>query len=58
VFFGATLGAEVKSGSMKIFLIVVVVMIVGGTLWADYTWRRWMEGRKRDRNKGQDGDVN
>jgi hypothetical protein len=43
---------------MKIFLIVIVVMLVAGLLWADYRWRRWMDARRRERNAGQDRGVN
>ena len=34
---------------MKVFLVVVALLIVAGSLFADYKWRQWMEARRRDR---------
>jgi len=34
---------------MKIFLIVVVLVLVGASVLADYKWREWMAKRRRDR---------
>ena len=34
---------------MKLALIVVVVLLVAGSFYADYRWRRWMADRKRER---------
>lgn len=33
---------------MKIFLIILGILIVGGSLLADYKWRQWMATRKRE----------
>jgi hypothetical protein len=56
--FWATLGAEVRSTGMKVLLVIAVVMVVAGTLWADYRWRRWLAARKRGRKRENDRDVN
>jgi hypothetical protein len=34
---------------MKIVLIVVALVIVAASVFADYKWRRWMAARRRDR---------
>lgn len=34
---------------MKIALIVVAVIVIAGSIWADYKWRKWMADRRRDR---------
>jgi hypothetical protein len=36
---------------MKLILIIVVVLVLAGSLVADYKWRRWMAARRRDRNQ-------
>lgn len=33
---------------MKIILIILCVLIVGGSLLADYKWRQWMATRRRE----------
>jgi hypothetical protein len=33
---------------MKLLLIILAIVIVVGSLWADYKWRRWI-GTRRDR---------
>jgi len=35
---------------MKLLLIVVVLAIIAGSLFADYKWRQWIAARKRDRD--------
>lgn len=35
---------------MKILVIVLAIVVVGGSLFADYKWRRWMAARRRDRD--------
>jgi hypothetical protein len=35
---------------MKIVLLIVVVLIVAGSLFADYKWRQWMAARRRERD--------
>jgi hypothetical protein len=34
---------------MKTFLIILVVVLVAALAIADYKWRQWMAGRRRDR---------
>jgi hypothetical protein len=34
---------------MKIFLAIIVVLVVAGSLFADYKWRQWIAARRRDR---------
>jgi hypothetical protein len=36
---------------MKLILIVVAVLVLAGSLVADYKWRRWMAARRRERNQ-------
>ncbi len=35
---------------MKIFLAIVAVLLVAGSLYADYKWRQWIARRRRDRD--------
>ena len=35
---------------MKIVLIILGVLIIAGSLFADYKWRQWMAARRRDRD--------
>jgi hypothetical protein len=37
---------------MKIVLIIVAVLVLAGSLVADYKWRQWMAARRRERNDG------
>jgi hypothetical protein len=34
---------------MKILVAFVVILVVAGSIFADYKWRQWMAARKRDR---------
>jgi hypothetical protein len=34
---------------MKIVIGILVVLIVAGSLVADYKWRQWINARRRDR---------
>ncbi len=36
---------------MKLILIVIAVLVLAGSLVADYKWRQWMATRRRDRNE-------
>jgi hypothetical protein len=36
---------------MKLILIVVAVLVLAGSLVADYKWRQWMAARRRERNE-------
>jgi hypothetical protein len=33
---------------MKIVLVILVILVVAGSVFADYMWRRWMADRRRD----------
>jgi len=35
---------------MKIFLIILAVLIIAGSVFADYKWRQWMAARRRERD--------
>jgi hypothetical protein len=35
---------------MKIVLLILVVLIIAGSLFADYKWRQWMAARRQDRD--------
>ena len=34
---------------MKIVLVILAVLIIAGSLLADYKWRRWIATRRRER---------
>lgn len=36
---------------MKLLLGILVVVLVAGSLFADYKWRQWMAARRRDRER-------
>ena len=36
---------------MKIVLIIIVILIVGATLYADYKWRQWLARNRHNRNR-------
>jgi hypothetical protein len=40
---------------MKLVLIIVAVLVVGGSLFADYKWRQWMAARRRESDR--DGGI-
>lgn len=33
---------------IKVALAIIVILIVAGSLFADYKWRKWMADRRRD----------
>ena len=33
---------------MKIALVIVAVLVIAGSVFADYKWRQWMAGRRRE----------
>ncbi len=35
---------------MKLLLAIVVIVLVAGSVYADYKWRQWMAARRRDRD--------
>jgi hypothetical protein len=36
---------------MKLILIVVAVLVLAGSLIADYKWRQWVAARRREHNE-------
>lgn len=34
---------------MKIILGILVVLVIAASFFADYKWRQWMAGQRRDR---------
>jgi hypothetical protein len=36
---------------MKLTLVIVVLLIVAGSIYADYRWRRWIDARRRDHDR-------
>jgi len=36
---------------MTIFLAVLAVLMIGGSLYADYRWKRWMAARQAERGE-------
>ncbi|MGP8268836.1 MAG: hypothetical protein ACLQLH_02110, partial [Terracidiphilus sp.] len=34
---------------MKIFIAIIVILVVAGSLFADYKWRQWIAARRRNR---------
>jgi adenosyl cobinamide kinase/adenosyl cobinamide phosphate guanylyltransferase len=36
---------------MKIFLIIAAILIIAGSIFADYKWRHWIARHRRDRNE-------
>jgi hypothetical protein len=35
---------------MKILIAILAVLVVAGSLFADYKWRQWMSSRRHDRD--------
>ncbi len=36
---------------MKIILVIIVILIVGASLFADYKWRQWLARNRRNRDQ-------
>lgn len=34
---------------MKAILVIVVLLVIAGSFYADYRWRKWMANRRRER---------
>jgi hypothetical protein len=34
---------------MKLFIVILVIVVIVGSIVADYFWRRWMADRRRER---------
>jgi len=39
---------------MKVILIIVAVLVIAGSLVADYKWRQWMAARRREHQDPSD----
>jgi hypothetical protein len=37
---------------MKLVLIIVVVVVIAGSVFADWKWRQWMAARRREHERG------
>jgi len=35
---------------MKILLAAIVAIVIAGSVYADYRWRKWLEARRRERD--------
>jgi len=36
---------------MKILFAVVLIVVIAGSIYADYRWRKWVDARKRERQQ-------
>jgi hypothetical protein len=36
---------------MKVLFVVLAVLVIAGSVYADYRWRKWMDARRRDRQQ-------
>lgn len=36
---------------MRIFLAILAIVLIAGSLLADYFWRRWMAQRREERDR-------
>jgi hypothetical protein len=36
---------------MKIFLAIFAILAIGGLLYADWKWLRWIDARRKQRNR-------
>jgi len=41
---------------MKLVFVALAVLIIAGSLFADYKWRQWMADRHRDHQDPNDPD--
>jgi hypothetical protein len=39
---------------MRLILAVVAVVVIAGSVFADYKWRQWMAARRRDHQDRHD----
>lgn len=42
------------TAGVKLILIVVAVVVIGGSIFADYKWRRWVESRRAEGDQDVD----
>jgi hypothetical protein len=40
---------------MKLLLAIAVIVLIAGSLYADYKWRRWIEARRQQRDHPDSG---
>lgn len=43
-----------KLTRMKILLTLVVLVVVAGSVYADYRWRAWVAARRQERDQDPD----
>jgi hypothetical protein len=49
---GSTVSARPeRSLSMRIVLILVAVIVIAASIYADFRWRKWVEARRRERDQ-------
>ena len=36
---------------MMLVLVVLGAVVIAGSIWADYRWRRWMAQRRSERDR-------
>jgi hypothetical protein len=36
---------------MKILFAVILIVVIAGSIYADYRWRKWVDARKRERQQ-------
>jgi hypothetical protein len=34
---------------VKVIFVIVVLLVIAGSFYADYRWRKWMADRRRER---------
>jgi hypothetical protein len=34
---------------MKLVLVIIAILVIAGSFYADYKWRKWMAERRRER---------
>jgi hypothetical protein len=39
---------------MKLVLAILAVIVIAGSLFADYKWKQWMAARRRDHQNPSD----
>jgi hypothetical protein len=42
---------------MKLALAIIAILVIAGSLFADYKWRRWMAERHRDRDSSDRSQI-
>jgi hypothetical protein len=46
-----TTNYKFSTGLMKTLLVIIVILIVAGSIFADYKWREWLARNRRDRDQ-------